>query len=68
MSYSLYRFESNVRSATVIGIVGAGGIGMVLHDHMASFAYGPACAVLAIIVVTVVLIDLLSAQVRRLMV
>lgn len=68
VSYSLYRFESNVRSATVIGIVGAGGIGMVLHDLMASFMYGPACAVLAIIVVTVVLIDLVSAQVRRAMV
>lgn len=68
VSYSLYRFESNVRSATVIGIVGAGGIGMVLHDLMASFLYGPACAVLAIIIVTVVIIDLISAQVRRAMV
>ncbi|MBN8526095.1 MAG: phosphonate ABC transporter, permease protein PhnE [Planctomycetes bacterium] len=68
VSYSLYRFESNVRSATVIGIVGAGGIGMVLHDLMASFMYGPACAVLAIIVITVVAIDLISAQVRRAMI
>lgn len=68
VSYALYRFESNVRSATVIGIVGAGGIGMVLHDLMASFHYGMACAVLAIIVVTVVLIDLISAQVRKMLV
>lgn len=68
VSYTLYRFESNVRSATVIGIVGAGGIGMVLHDLMSSFLYGPACAVLVIIIITVVLIDLLSAQVRRAMV
>ena len=68
VSYALYRFESNVRSATVIGIVGAGGIGMVLHDLMASFYYEKACAVLIIIIVTVVLIDLLSARVRRLMV
>lgn len=65
VSYALYRFESNVRSATVIGIVGAGGIGMVLHDLMASFLYPQACAVLIIVVVTVVLIDLASAQVRR---
>ncbi len=65
VSYTLYRFESNVRSATVIGIVGAGGIGMVLHDHMSSFAYGPACAVLTIIVLTVVIIDMVSAQVRK---
>jgi phosphonate transport system permease protein len=68
VSYALYRFESNVRSATVIGIVGAGGIGMVLHDLMASFHYGMACAVLIIIVVTVVVIDIISAQIRRLLV
>ena len=54
VSYALYRFESNVRSATVIGIVGAGGIGMALHDLMASFYYQQACAVLLIIVITVV--------------
>ena len=70
VSYTLYRFESNVRSATVIGIVGAGagGIGMALHDLMSSFYYGQACAVLIIIVITVVFIDLLSAQVRKMMV
>ncbi len=68
VSYALYRFESNVRSATVIGIVGAGGIGMVLHDLMSSFYYEKACAVLIIIIVTVVLIDLASARVRKLMV
>lgn len=67
-SYTLLRLEGNVAAAAALGIVGAGGIGMVLHDLMASFMYGPACAVLAIIVVTVVLIDLVSAQVRRAMV
>lgn len=65
VSHALYRFESNVRSATVIGIVGAGGIGMVLHDLMSSFYYGMACSVLIIIVITVVALDLLSAQIRR---
>ncbi|MCS6969577.1 MAG: phosphonate ABC transporter, permease protein PhnE [Planctomycetota bacterium] len=68
VSYALYRFESNVRSATVIGIVGAGGIGMVLHDLMASFLYQKASAVLIIVVVTVVLIDIASAQLRKLLV
>ena len=33
LSYSLYRFESNVRGATVLGIVGAGGIGQVLFEN-----------------------------------
>ena len=68
ISYALYRFESNVRSATVIGIVGAGGIGMVLHDLMSSFLYDKAAVVLLIIIVTVVILDVLSAQVRKLLV
>lgn len=39
ISYSLYRFESNVRSASVVGIVGAGGIGTVLWEIIRSFRY-----------------------------
>ena len=50
ISYSLYRFESNVRSATVVGMVGAGGIGMVLWELIRSFAFEQTCAVMALIV------------------
>jgi phosphonate transport system permease protein len=66
ISYSLYRFEANVRSAAVVGMVGAGGIGVVLWDIIRSFQYAETCAVLLIIVVTVSLLDLASARVRRL--
>ena len=66
VSYALYRFESNVRAATVVGMVGAGGIGVVLWDNMRSFNYAQTAAVLLIIVATVVIIDLISAQIRRL--
>ncbi len=66
ISYSLYRFESNVRSATVVGMVGAGGIGVILWEIIRGFYYAETCAVMLIIVVTVSLIDLLSAQVRKL--
>ncbi len=65
ISYSLYRFEANVRSATVVGMVGAGGIGVVLWDIIRSFQYAETCAVLIIIVITVSLLDLTSARVRR---
>ena len=41
ISYSLYRFESNVRSATVVGMVGAGGIGMVRWHWARAFLGGP---------------------------
>lgn len=66
ISYSLYRFEANVRSAAVVGMVGAGGIGVVLWDIIRSFQYAETCAVLIIIVVTVTLLDVASARVRKL--
>lgn len=66
ISYALYRFEANVRSAAVVGMVGAGGIGVVLWDIIRSFQYAETCAVLLIIVVTVSLLDLASARVRKL--
>lgn len=65
ISYSLYRFESNVRSASVVGMVGAGGIGVVLWEIIRGFQYAQTCAVMLIIVVTVTLIDLLSARIRK---
>ena len=65
LSYSLYRFESNVRSATVVGMVGAGGIGVVLWEIIRGFQYAETCAVMLIIVATVSLIDLISARIRK---
>lgn len=64
ISYSLYRFESNVRSASVLGIVGAGGIGVILHEVIRGFDYAETAAVLLIIIVSVTLIDLVSARIR----
>jgi phosphonate transport system permease protein len=65
ISYSLYRFESNVRSASVLGIVGAGGIGVILHEVIRGFDYAETAAVLIIIIVSVTLIDLVSARIRQ---
>ena len=65
ISYSLYRFESNVRSASVVGMVGAGGIGVVLHESIRGFDYAETSAILLIIIVSVTLIDVFSARVRR---
>ena len=64
-SFSLYRFEANVRSATVVGMVGAGGIGMVLWELFRSFNFQQTCAVMAIIVLVVTLFDLLSQRLRK---
>lgn len=65
LSYSLYRFESNVRSASVVGMVGAGGIGVVLYEVIRSFEYAQTSAVLMMLIVTVTLIDLGSAWLRQ---
>jgi phosphonate transport system permease protein len=64
-SFALYRFESNSRSATVLGLIGAGGIGQVLFDRMNSFAFRDVSAVVIIIVIAVTLIDLLSQAMRK---
>ena len=66
ISYSLYRFESNVRSATVVGMVGAGGIGVILWEAIRGFQFGQTCAVLIVIIVVVSLIDVLSQRLRKL--
>jgi len=65
LSFTLYRFESNVRSASVVGMVGAGGIGVVLFEVIRGFQYAQTCAVLIILVITVSVIDLASAWLRR---
>jgi phosphonate transport system permease protein len=65
ISYSLYRFESNVRSATVLGMVGAGGIGVILWEIIRGFQYAQTCAVMIIIIVTVTVLDVISARIRK---
>ena len=65
LSYSLYRFESNVRSASVVGMVGAGGIGVVLYEVIRSFQYAQTCAVLLMLAITVTIIDMFSAWLRK---
>ena len=68
ISYSLYRFEANVRGASVLGIVGAGGIGQILWEVMRGFQYAETCALLIILVASVSLIDFISARLRALLI
>lgn len=64
-SFALYRFESNSRSATVLGLIGAGGIGQVLFESMNAFDYNAVSAIVIVIVVAVTLIDMLSQAMRK---
>jgi phosphonate transport system permease protein len=63
-SFALYRFESNARSATVLGLIGAGGIGQLLFETLNAFQYQQLSAMVVVIVVAVSLIDLLSQAMR----
>ena len=65
ISFSLYRFESNVHSATALGIVGAGGIGMIRWEYIRGFYYAETSAVLIVIVGSVSLPDMASQRPRK---
>ena len=65
ISMTLYRFESDVRSASILGFVGAGGIGFYLFDKLRSFENAEVCTILIFIIVTVWLLDNLSAMIRK---
>ena len=64
-SYTLLRFEINVRSGSVVGMVGAGGIGQDLFVAIRKFYYTDVSAILLMIIVCVAAIDLLTEQVRH---
>lgn len=64
-SYSLLMFEGNVRSASILGIVGAGGIGLILNKYMALFKYQELMGALLLIIVLVTIIDRISDAIRR---
>ncbi|WP_367025717.1 phosphonate ABC transporter, permease protein PhnE [Methylococcus sp. ANG] len=63
--YTLYIMDRNVRMASVLGLVGAGGIGLALHDTLRLFDYGQSAALILVILVTIVVIDHLSAWIRE---
>jgi phosphonate transport system permease protein len=65
VSYSLLRFESNVRSAAILGFVGAGGIGFLIFDKLNGYLFREVCTMMIIIIITVGIIDFLCAKLRR---
>jgi phosphonate transport system permease protein len=65
LSYILLRFESDIRSASVIGMVGGGGIGFYLWDTIRAFNDREAATVILLIVALVVCVDIISARIRR---
>ena len=65
VSYTLLRFEINVRESAIMGFVGAGGIGQDLIEAIRKFYYSDVSAILVLILVTVAIIDMLTSRVRH---
>ena len=64
-SYALLRFEINVRGASVLGFVGAGGIGQTLLEVIRKFYYADVSALLVMIIATVMIIDAVTERIRH---
>lgn len=62
---SVYRWEINIREATILGIVGAGGLGMALQASIDALAWSRVSVILGVILATVVVAESISARVRK---
>jgi phosphonate transport system permease protein len=65
LAYALYRWEMNIRMASVLGFVGAGGLGQMLYFHLSLFQQAQAATALAAMLALVFAVDLLSSRWRR---
>jgi phosphonate transport system permease protein len=67
VSYSLYRWENNIRAAAILGVVGAGGLGQLLKYHLSLFQMQQAATVIIAMLLLVAMVDALSVWLRRMM-
>lgn len=65
LSYLLYAFEINVRASTILGYIGAGGIGVFLQRSLSQFRYDQTAIIVLAIFIVVLLIDTISNRVRE---
>lgn len=65
MSYTLYRWENNIRAAAILGVVGAGGLGQMLKYHLSLFQMQQAATVIIAMLILVAMVDAASFALRR---
>ncbi|MBD2772822.1 phosphonate ABC transporter, permease protein PhnE [Iningainema tapete] len=65
LGYTLWMFEYNIRAASVLGVVGAGGIGFQLKSYIDGFEYTKATTMMLVLLVVVTVIDALSSELRH---
>lgn len=68
ISFTLYRLETNIRSASVLGLIGAGGIGYLMNTSFRTFQYQEASAIVLVLIILVMVVDYASYRLRRLVV
>lgn len=64
-SYSLITFEANIRASTILGLVGAGGVGFIIQKYVSLFQFQRLMGAVLILVVVVTIIDRISDQIRK---
>ncbi|MFC5474965.1 phosphonate ABC transporter, permease protein PhnE [Paraherbaspirillum soli] len=67
LSYTLYRWENNIRAAAILGVVGAGGLGQMLKYHLSLFQMQAAASVMLAMLLMVAAVDAVSFMLRRIM-
>lgn len=65
LGYTLYMFEYNIRAASVLGVVGAGGIGFELVNYIKGFEYNKATTMMLVLLIVVTIIDFISSKFRK---
>jgi phosphonate transport system permease protein len=68
ISFTLYRLETNIRAASVLGLIGAGGIGYLMNTSFRTFQYQEAAAIVLVLIALVMMVDYLSSRLRRMVV
>ena len=68
ISFTLYRFETNIRAASVLGLIGAGGIGYLMNTSFRTFQYQEAAAIVLVLIALVMFVDYFSSRLRRMVV
>ena len=66
INWTLYSFEINIRASTILGMVGAGGIGVLIQTNIKLFKYHEACAIIIVVVCIVLMSELLTNTIRKL--
>lgn len=64
INWTLFAFEINIRASAILGMVGAGGIGILIQTNIKLFKYGEACAIIIIVIVIVLLSEFVTNKIR----